>query len=149
MAGLLTQTLAACEELTVVLGDEQRSIADADGDALPALIQRKLELLQQLESLEQDRRRLLGHEAAANEGAMQAFIAGCARGDALEAQWQALLGQLRQLQAVNEASGALINRGLHQTEASLSVLTGRDRQNTYESGGQRPGYGPGRELSRA
>lgn len=144
---LLSATLSSAQALRSLLDQEREQLAGGRTDMLQELLERKLELLQQLEQQELQRQQLL-QQAGREPG--KAAMAELAAADAeLGRLWPALLEELHALQVLNEANGGVIRKQMGRIEQSLSVLTGRNRGDLYDTHGSRSGGERGREIDRA
>lgn len=145
---LVGATLSAAGELRALLDEERAQLAGGHAEALQELIERKVELLQQLERQERQRQQLLAQAGLAPGAEGMKRLAGA---DAeLGRQWEQLLGQLRELQVLNEANGGIIRKQMGRVEQSLGVLTGHCAAgNVYDGRGAHAGGSRGREIDRA
>lgn len=132
---LLPALLDRCERLRSVLGEEQQHIGRRDARGLEALARDKLTLLEEIETLNARRRRLVTEAGWSDDSAgMESLLADRADRDLLSL-WRQALALLRQGQAMNEASGTIIRRSLAENQRLLELLHGQDNVTP-------PAYGP-------
>lgn len=138
------------DSLCLVLEEEQRWAIERPEKPDQDLLHRKVELLQQVERLDQERQRLLQLASLDNTPAgMQALLEET--GDTVAtAQWARLLERLRHCQMLNETNGTVIRQQINRGQHLLATLRGEpqsERPDYQADGGHSlPG---GRELGRA
>lgn len=149
MQSILEQLTASLERLSALLHDEAERLRQQNIEGLDQLLSQKLEALQAVEALDGRRRDLLSQAGfSADETGMRDYMHQYE--PALQGSWEAILASLQQLQALNEANGRIIHRGLEQTGQMLALLRGDDSPDasTYGPGGHQA-RGGGGTLTRA
>lgn len=157
LVGVLDQQMLAAQALTLLLSRERTLLTGEDAAAVEAAAAEKATLLNRIESLETDRRRVLaiaGHGATAAEmNRISRAPAGGAPASALQLQvgerWQRLIDLMQQCREANEVNGAIVGLKQRQIRQLLNILrTGREDDLTYGRGG-RTQSGTARGLARA
>ncbi|MCC5810670.1 MAG: flagellar protein FlgN [Ectothiorhodospiraceae bacterium] len=145
----LTAKVGALKQLLL---DEQKTVAQRTDSNLQPLLATKANLLQDIETLEHQRRQALA-DAGLEDGkaGMQAWLEMQTDAEQLAVDWAALLGQLRECQMINEANGNVIRQSLEHNEQLLHILRGTnaDDDPAYGPQGQRPPGATGRDLGKA
>ena len=148
--GLFQRLDGVLDSLCLVLEEEQRWAIERPEKPDQGLLHRKVELLQQVEGLDQERQHLLQVAALENTPAgMQALLEET--GDAVAtAQWARLLERLRHCQMLNETNGSVIRQQINRGQHLLAALRGdpNNERPDYQADGARSLAG-GRELGRA
>lgn len=157
LLSVLGQQLAAAQALAELLSRERGLLTGTDPQAVQAVAAEKTGLLNRIESLESDRRRVL---AIAGRGASGADMAKLCRGPVspltppqlltqISDCWRTLMAVMDQCREANEVNGAIVGLKQRQVQQLLNVLrTGREDDLTYGPGG-RGRQGAARGLARA
>jgi len=156
--------------LEKVLREEQACIAQREPERLAEVLQEKIRLLQQTEAMDALRvahltaagldndpdgmaalldRQLNGQAGGqAGEGARPGFGPDA---EDLATVWASVLDGLRRCQAVNEANGAVIRKGMSENKRLLDLLRGDDPEAVacYGMDGGKPPTTGGRDLGKA
>ena len=142
IAVLDQQTLAA-QALTELLARERSLLTGTDAAAVEAAAAEKATLLNRIEALETDRRRVL---AIAGRGAGAAEMERLCRGlpgappaavlGQVSDRWHRLVELMEQCREANEVNGAIVGLKQRQIRQLLNILrTGREDELTYGPGG--------------
>ncbi len=137
LASLLTELLERSEHLQDALIEEQRCIAGRDLAALGAAVQRKMALLDDVQTLDAQRRAMVLAQGLPDTNSGMNELLSRSSDDGVQELWATLLHSLQQGQAMNEACGAIIRRSLEDNHRLLEVLRGEP----MDSG--QAAYGPG------
>jgi len=137
-ATITEREITLISRFIALLKDEQEVLKRADAEALPEIGAAKIELVEQLNSLEAERRSALG--IASNEktrAAMTEWLAKHPKELTAAVNWENLLNLAREAKQLQEINGRLIDMHLQQTSEALAVLTRQsERQTLYGSNGQ-------------
>lgn len=138
--GTLTeQATGLVAELLIVLGEEKQVLARGDAPSLPALGERKTQLIERINALEARRAGLLGCASEAGVGqAMADWLARHPEQASLAGNWKKLLDLAREAKQLHEINTRLLGMQLRRTDEILGALTRRatDCNTLYDSGGQ-------------
>ena len=157
LIAVLDQQMLAAQALTEMLSRERALLTGVDAAAVEAAAAEKATLLNRIESLETDRRRVL---AIAGRGASGTEMDRICRASAAGAppstlqqqvgeRWHQLIGVMERCREANEVNGAIVGLKQRQIRQLLNVLrTGREDDLTYGRGG-RTQSGTARGLARA
>lgn len=107
------------------LEDEKTALTDRNIDQIQQFTQTKKKLLQQVESDVEARRQLLEEqELELSDDGMDALLNAFPEkvSASLQQGWQQLIKLHGEIQQINQANGMIINRGLQQVDAMLSIL---------------------------
>ena len=141
----MTDVTAITErEITLVsrfislLQDEQETLKRADATALAEIGAAKIDLVEQLNSLETERRDLLG--ITGNENTRQAmtdWLANHPQAQTAAVNWESLLNLAREAKQLHELNASIVGMHLRQTSEALFILTRQAEQHAlYGSDGQ-------------
>jgi len=149
---VLPQLQARLGELRDLLREEQSIIGQRDMEALQPLLERKTQLLHQVEKLDEQRRKAL-REAGFEDGSqdMENCLAIQPDPEPLTAAWAAALSLLRECQALNESNGSVIHQSMALNERLLNALRGgsADESAAYGPEGTRTATHGVRNLGKA
>ena len=120
--------------LEALLGEEALVLKAArEPESLEALVQQKMDLVQNLDLLELRRRQLTSHDEVQNEAA-----------------WQDTLSVLARCQALNNQAGADISTQARYGKRALEILGASNNDTTlYSAGGETSGQLGGHRLGKA
>lgn len=142
----LTEERGVVEAFLELLDQEAEALAHGSFDQLPALSERKAQIVDRLALLDSERERqqvALGYSPD-HDGANAAAIAG---GESLQRAWQELLQCAAQARERNHRNGVLIHTHLDYTRQSINFLRASG-QSLYGSDGQhKVGIGNGNSIA--
>ena len=127
LQAVLTQEVECTERLLESLETERSALAKRDMSALAGSTEQKLALTQRLETLEQDRERLLagmGFSGQASDlSAYLATLTGATQ--RLRDLWQQVLANTEACRKANLANGGILEASRQHVEQALSILRGQ------------------------
>ena len=141
----MTDVTAITErEITLVsrfislLQDEQETLKRADAAALAEIGAAKIDLVEQLNSLETERRALLGIAGDENtRQAMTDWLANHPQAQTAAVNWENLLNLAREAKQLHELNASIVGMHLQQTSEALFILNRQVEQHAlYGSDGQ-------------
>ncbi len=150
MHAVLEQANAKLRHLLELLIEEAEYLANRDTQALDPLLARKSQALEELESLEQQRRALM-LQAGLDPQDAAAMEVYAGDDDQLAQAWRDLTAQLVELKVRNEANGKIVHRTIAQVERDLNILSGYGSEgggDTYDPQGRNKSP-RGRKISSA
>ncbi|MDR2838561.1 MAG: flagellar protein FlgN, partial [Azonexus sp.] len=144
LAALTRREIALIGRFIEQLNDEQTALRQANPEPLPGIAAAKVDLVDQLNALETERRAALG-VSGENEtrGAMENWLAANPAQRQLARDWQTLLDLAREAKELHRLNAGLITLHLQQTADALHILDsrraadalyGNDGQTTSPSG---------------
>lgn len=143
MSDLLATITSEAELLAgfvLLLNEEQDALKRGDAAALPALTQRKSELMDAMNSLAQLRNELLARSACGKDKeGMSAWLAQHPSDKSAQQSWAKLLQLAQQGRELNRLNGQLIQLRLQATQEALTSLNQQARQTAL--------YGPDGQAS--
>lgn len=101
------------EDLAGALRDERAALDAADADALDAAGEQKQQRLQQLETLDAERRHLAGELDPIDPAAVPG--------------WDAVLAGLETCRSMNDVNGRIVQHRLQHVRDAIDLVTGADR----------------------
>lgn len=124
---LMDRELAATHRLRIVLEQEQDAVKRKKIDDMNATLTAKLDLLEELGGLDQERISLLSETAYANtkSGFLQ-LIASVDHGTDLAQKWGQLEAELKQCHQLHLVNTKLLDIGMRQVRQLLGVILGAD-----------------------
>lgn len=152
---VLDRQLAAATKLEALLARERGLLTGGDAAAVEAVAAEKAALLNEIETLETDRRRVLAIAGVgANAASMERLLGGRLAVAASVVQetarlWRGLVAAMERCRDGNDVNGAIVGLKQRQVRQLLNMLrTGREDDLTYGPAG-RSGSGSARGLARA
>jgi len=122
---VIREALATAQRLESALATERAALEQRDAAALHEAGAGKQELLSRLDELDGRRRRLLAdHGYPADQGGVEAVLAGCAPAHALGGVWRELAETAGRCRDANAANGAIVHLRQRQIGRALDVLRG-------------------------
>ncbi|MBF0469895.1 MAG: flagellar protein FlgN [Gammaproteobacteria bacterium] len=129
---------AALSRLLVVLKRERDAIPRKDVEVIDTTLSEKLDILEQLQQLDQDRRQLLTDAGCENSRrAFEQWLQQFAD-PALLHRWSQLMAELKECHELHRVNIQLLESGRRQVQRVLSVITGSTQQpveTVYDQGG--------------
>ncbi len=137
-AAITEREITLISRFVGLLKDEQEALKRANAAALPEIGAAKAELVEQLNSLEAERRSALGITGdEKTRVAMTEWLAKHPKELTAAVNWENLLNLAREAKQLQEINGRLVDIHLQQTSEALAVLTRQsERQTLYGSNGQ-------------
>mgnify|MGYP000007610944 FL=1 len=127
LQAVLTQEVECTERLLESLETERSALAQRDMSALAGSTEQKLALTQRLETLEQDRERLLaGMGFSGQKSELSAYLAthtGATQG--LRDLWAQVLANTEACRKANLANGGILEASRQHVERALCILRGQ------------------------
>lgn len=149
---LLRSELAQVKAFIEALTDEQVALEQGDAEALPAIVSRKMALVQQLNTSEAERLREIGCvNQTAEKAQMIQWLAAHPQEVEAASTWQDILVQAAAARRQHETNGQLIALHLERTQEALAVLSQSAPADTklYGADGQTAGPTGSRILDSA
>ena len=138
IAAITEREIALISRFVALLKDEQETLKRADASALPEISAAKIDLVEQLNLLEAERRTALG--IAGDEktrAAMAVWLANKPNDQTAAVNWEKLLNLAQEAKQLHELNAQLVGMYLQQTSEALVILTRQAEQHTlYGSNGQ-------------
>jgi flagella synthesis protein FlgN len=138
IAAITEREIALISRFVALLKDEQETLKRADASALPEISAAKIDLVEQLNLLEAERRTALG--IAGDEktrAAMAVWLANNPNDQTAAVNWEKLLNLAQEAKQLHELNAQLVGMHLQQTSEALVILTRQAEQHTlYGSNGQ-------------
>jgi flagella synthesis protein FlgN len=138
IAAITEREIALISRFVALLKDEQETLKRADASALPEISAAKIDLVEQLNLLEAERRTALG--IAGDEktrAAMAVWLANKPNDQTAAVNWEKLLNLAQEAKQLHELNAQLVGMHLQQTSEALVILTRQAEQHTlYGSNGQ-------------
>lgn len=134
-------SLHGLQSLQSLLQHEQAALTGKDPEVLQQIVQKKVDLLKQLEPSVKARDRLqraAGLTAGLDGGSR---IVETLAHDALRDEWAAMVQAARTVADLNDRNAQLVQQGQRATRAALGILTGRQTQDDTYSTLRRKGGG--------
>ena len=142
----LTQEHAAIGVFLELLDREAAAMSGGDFAALPALVERKAQLVEQIAQLDRQREMAqVGLGYAANQSGADSVAA--AGGEALQGAWRDLREQAAQARACNHRNGVMIHTHLDFTRQSINFLKASGQPLYGPDGTHHTGAGKGNRLA--
>lgn len=137
------------EQLMVLLEKERLLLQGQDPGAIQSLAEKKMQLTEQLEKLEEQRQQLFQQAGIAGDPqAMQAWLKHSARNDLCNI-WNALETRLSQCAEQNLVNGMIVENGRQRVRLAMDLLHGSAPQNDlYNAKGSMVSAPRGPHLSR-
>lgn len=138
VAAIIEREIELVSRFVSVLNEEQEALKRADVAALPELMSRKAPLVEQLNTIENERLGALNLPAAtAERGVMEKWLAQNGNDTAAAVNWKKLLNFAGEAKTLHEMNSNLVDMHLRQTSEILSILTSQPEQSAlYGSSGQ-------------
>lgn len=153
LSSSMTQAIELLESLTTLLMAERTALKDRDTLNIQAQLNKKTELLKQLEHNASTRTQLLIDSGVeGNDQGMTAYLNSLPVTAATELgnQWQTLKEQLHSCQAANQVNGTILHRSKTQAETLLNIFRGQSgSQKIYTGTGKSTAIGGGHSLAKA
>ena len=140
LIAVLNEQIRCAEAMLSTLGRENEALRDGDPERLNAAGADKAQLVDALESLEQERRSLTE--------AIEANLASVASDPKGSAGWQTLLELIAACKEQNQRNGALLKARSEQVRTALKLLRGSEPE-LYDSSGLKPAARAARPLASA
>lgn len=148
---LLEQKLETSTELLSLLQEEHATLSGNDASALEQYGQRKSELVNRLEQLEQESRELVADKGfEADRGGMEHFI-DTLQGEQQErtlAMWRELLSVLEENHRQNLVNGVVIELRQQSVAQVLAAITGQEDNRTYDPKGKTHSSTAGQSIAK-
>lgn len=138
ISAITDREIALISRFITLLKEEQVVLQRADASALLSISSAKASLVEQLNTLELDRRSALGSSADQNtRAAMTAWLTKNPQQQTLAVNWKKLLELAAEAKELHELNATLLATHLQQTAEALATLTWHAEKNTlYGSDGQ-------------
>ena len=134
---LLANELVSLRRFCDLLDEERKALTGAKAEALPAIVEQKSKLANQLSALEAGRDQLLlAAGLQAGRGGMDVWLKTVKNPKAEHERWESLLELASKARSENETNGRLINLLLQQNQEALSVLLSGGGGSIYGPDGQ-------------
>jgi flagella synthesis protein FlgN len=136
---VLITEIQVVREFKSTLQAEQKSLVDGDVNALTQLSKPKLDLVERLNKLAEERLRKLELQGfSPDRSGMELWAAGM--GSVAKDAWQSMLAIASEAKQSNKINGNLIQSRLQNNQQALSVLmSAADQASLYGPDGQRHG----------
>lgn len=144
LADILARESALVREFVASLGQEQKALTRGEVDVLTAITQRKNELVEQLNRVEQERSAFLRHAGhTGDQEGVSTWLASNKSDIAAAKSWSELLELATEAKRINNLNGRLIAMRLQAANQALGILTeqshrsglyGRDGFTTAKTG---------------
>lgn len=116
MLDVLDEQIRCARSIVGTLTLENEALRKGDADRLNTASTEKAQLVEALETLEQERR------------ALTALEAGAARGAEAQSKWRELLGLIAQCKERNQRNGVLVKARWEQVATALKTLRGAESE---------------------
>jgi len=138
IAAITEREIALISRFVALLKDEQETLKRADASALPEISAAKIDLVEQLNLLEAERRTALGIVGdEKTRAAMVVWLANNPNDQTAAVNWEKLLNLAQEAKQLHELNAQLVGMHLQQTSEALVILTRQAEQHTlYGSNGQ-------------
>lgn len=138
IAAITEREIALISRFVALLQDEQETLKRADASALPEISAAKIDLVEQLNLLEAERRTALGIVGdEKTRAAMVVWLANNPNDQTAAVNWEKLLNLAQEAKQLHELNAQLVGMHLQQTSEALVILTRQAEQHTlYGSNGQ-------------
>lgn len=125
-----------------ILNKEQEALKKGDPAALPPLGEAKTVIISELNSVEDQRNRLIGSTTGSTgRSSMAAWLSNNSQTTHCSELWGKLLELASEAKRMHELNGQLLAMHLRKTGDALAILTKRNQENTiYSSDGQTTSY---------
>ena len=153
LSSSMAQAIELLESLTTLLMAERTALKDRDTLNIQSLLNKKTELLKQLEHNASTRTQLLIDSGVeGNDQGMMSYLDSLSTNAASELrhQWQTLKQQLHNCQTANQVNGTILHRSKTQVETLLNIFRGQSgSQKIYTGTGKATAIGGGHSLAKA
>lgn len=151
LAAVIGREIELISRFLQLLKDEQAALQRIDPEPLPEIASVKSTLVDDLNNLEEERRRMIGLAAGDNaRQAMEAWISGHPGEKTIIRKWQTLLTLSAEARELHQLNAGLVAMHLQQTNEALAILTRQPPQaELYGSDGQTSLRGSGRIVDSA
>ena len=130
---LLRQETGLSSQLLEILQSENQALSANDLDIIQQIAQDKQQIVDTLESLDQQRELQLQKAGFdIDKNGMKDFLKQC--DDRLNQDWQQLMTVITKCQRQNEVNGIIINAASHHAKDALSILKGQQPGNKIHYG---------------
>jgi len=138
VAAITEREIALISCFIAHLNEEQECLKRADSSTLQEISAAKIELVDQLNALEIERRSTLGISGDVNtRQAMSEWLKTHPEAQTAAVNWENLLNLAKEAKQLHELNAHLVNMHLQQTSEALTILTRQSEQHTlYGSNGQ-------------
>ena len=138
LTSVLTRETELVSRFILVLNQEQAALKSARPDALAAINAEKLQLVEQLNQIGNERAQLANLAGTASDlEKMKAWLQQHPQEKKSAALWVKLLRLAREAKTLHDLNGKLLNMHLQQTTDALAVLTHQHQTHSlYGSDGQ-------------
>lgn len=151
LAAVIGREIELISRFLQLLRDEQAALQRIDPGPLPEIASAKSALVDQLNNLEEERRRMIGLAVGENaRQAMEAWLTAHPGEKAIIRDWQTLLSLSAEAREQHQLNAGLVAMHLQQTNEALAILTRQPPQaELYGSDGQTSLRGSGRIVDSA
>jgi len=151
LAAVIGREIELISRFLQLLRDEQAALQRIDPGPLPEIASAKSALVDQLNNLEEERRRMIGLAVGENaRQAMEAWLTAHSGEKAIIRDWQTLLSLSAEAREQHQLNAGLVAMHLRQTNEALAILTRQPPQaELYGSDGQTSLRGTGRIVDSA
>ncbi len=141
LAAITAREVALISRFIELLKDEQETLCHADPEPLTHIGAAKVELVEQLNALEDERRAALGIGGEdKTRAAMESWLAAHPAEQKIAGDWKTLLELSREAKQLHELNAGLVALHLQQTGDALHILDSRRAADSlYGSDGQAAG----------
>lgn len=143
---VLREETVGIDAFLALLAQEEQTLLAGQFDALPALTERKSQLLEQIAVLDQ-RRETVQQGLGFAAGHAGATAVAAAAGGAVQQAWQELLQCAEQASTHNRRNGATVYTHLDFTQQALNVLRAGGQPFYGPDGSRQTGTGTGTHLA--
>ena len=120
---LIEQEISLLQRFVEQLELEQKALAAAQAEPLEAIARGKIELIESINGLEQERQRFTGGVAQTGDrSGMQSWIAANPNHPQVAALWQQVMSLTQKAQMLHEQNGQLLTLLSNQASEALNVL---------------------------
>lgn len=137
LADVIRREADLASAFVIVLEEEQQVLKDGHPDSLPALVERKAELIAGLNPLSAERNRILtAARLPADRQGMEAWFRNHPGDTATRSEWKRLLDLTQHAHELNRVNGELIRLRQQHTTATLEALLPNQSRDLYSPEGQ-------------
>lgn len=138
LESILAQELESVGTFIAILREEHDVLRDGPVDDLGPLREKKLALVEHLNTLEGEREKLLPKAAAKTAAvSMEAYLIDKPEASHLAAQWKKLLELARQAKELHQLNAKILTGLLDRTDEAINVLRAKQKSTPlYGSDGQ-------------
>ena len=150
---VLNHAISASETLRDLLNQEMQLLASREFDNLSTVLTNKVNIIDQLEDLENQRSKILIAQGySADVDGTKSFLADNESNQDLTNSWKKLMDLVKECQIINQSNGMVVSKNQAQIQQAMQIISGgqnKGSSDTYNNKGVQSYSSSGRDLSKA